>query len=183
MIGLFIGSFNPPTKAHVDICLNLKDCFSKIVLVPVSSKDKKLADINKRIEMLNILKNKYHFLEISDIMKKYSYVNYRIIDLLKDQYGELNIIMGSDLLEKFNSFDNYEYLLDNYCFTVINRDNVNVVDLINQKYSKYIDKFNILNYQSNISSTIVKKNLRNNQDVSKLLDKDVLDYIKKNDLY
>ncbi len=183
MIGLFIGSFNPPTKAHIDICLKLKDNFSKIVLVPVSSKDKDLIDINKRIEMLTILKNKYSFLEISDIMKKYSYVNYRIIDLLKDKYGELNIIMGSDLLEKFNNFDNYEYLLENYDFTIITRDNSNVVDLINKKYSKYKDKFNIVNYHSNISSTLVKEIIKNNQDISNLLDKDILNYIKKNDLY
>ena len=40
MIGLFIGSFNPPTRAHMDICLKLKNKFNKIVLVPVSSKEK-----------------------------------------------------------------------------------------------------------------------------------------------
>ena len=58
MIGLFIGSFNPPTKAHIDICQKLKHSFSKIVLVPVNSKDKKLIDIHKRIEIfckINIL--------------------------------------------------------------------------------------------------------------------------------
>ena len=183
MIGLFIGSFNPITKAHLDICRILKYNFKKIVLVPVNSNNKELIDINKRINMLYIIKNKYRFIEISNIMKKYSYVNYRIIDLLKQEYGELNIIMGSDLLEKFDSFDNYEYLLNNYNFTIIPRDNMNVKKIINDKYKNYKTKFKILDYQSNISSTKVKELLKDNKDVSNVLDKDVYEYIKKNDLY
>ncbi len=183
MVGLFIGSFNPPTLAHINICLKLKDDFEKIVLLPVSSKEKYLIDINKRIEMLSILKNKYRFLEISDIMKKYSYVNYRIIDLLKKEYGNINIIMGSDLLEKFDNFDNFNYLLDNYTFTVVPRNNTNVKEMINNKFSKYQDKFNILDYQSNISSTMVKKLLKENRCTKEYLDQDILDYIKDNELY
>ena len=183
MVGLFIGSFNPFTKAHLDICRILRNDFKKIVLVPVNSNNKELIDINKRIDMLNIIKNKYRYLEISNIMKKYSYVNYRIIDLLKKEYGELNIIMGSDLLENFDRFDNYEYLLDNYCFIVVPRGNMNVRKMINNNYSKYKNKFKVLNYQSNISSTLVKELLKDNKDVSNMIDKDVLDYIKKNDLY
>ena len=183
MIGLFIGSFNPPTKAHLDICLKLKNNFEKIVLVPVSSKDKNLININDRIKMLNILKNKNQFLEISDIMKNYSYLNYRIIDLLKNKYGKLNLIMGSDLLDKFNTFDNYEYLLEKYDFTIVPRDNIDLEKLINDKYKTYKNKFSILDYQSDISSTKVKELLKENKDTSKVLDKDILKYIKENDLY
>ena len=183
MIGIFIGSFNPITKAHIDICLKLQNTLEKIVLVPVSSQDKELIDINKRIEMLNIIKRKYLFIEISDIMKKYSYLNFRIIDLLKKEYGNINIIMGSDLLEKFDNFDNFNYLLDNYTFTVVPRNNTNVKEIINNKFSKYQDKFNILDYQSNISSTMVKKLLKENRCTKEYLDQDILDYIKDNELY
>ncbi len=183
MIGLFIGSFNPPTKAHMNICLKLKNKFSKIVLVPVSSKDKELIDINSRIAMLNILKMKYDFIEVSHVMKKYSYLNYRIIDLLKNTYGELNLIMGSDLLENLDAFDNYEYLLKNFSFTIVPRGKTDVNKLINDKYNEYQDKFMILKYHSNTSSTLVKKYLKENKDVKSLLDKDVLKYIKDNHLY
>ena len=183
MIGLFIGSFDPFTKAHLDICLKLKNSFSKIILVPVSSKEKDLTNINDRINMLKIIKNKYDFIEISNIMKKYSYVNYRIIDLLRNEYGELNIIMGSDLLEKMDSFDNYEYLFENFCFTIIPRNNIDIKKLINDKYFEYKDKIKLLDYHSNISSTMVKKLLKENKDVSDLIDKDILGYINKNKLY
>ena len=183
MIGLFIGSFNPITKAHIDILLKLKDSFKKIVLVPVNSKDKELIDINLRIDMLNILKNKYSFLEISNIMKNYSYLNYRIIDILKSKYGDLNLIMGSDLLEKLDTFDNYEYLLNNYNFTIIPRDNIDANKLIIDKYSSYKNKFMIIDYNSNISSTMVRKLLKEKKDLSNYLDKDIYDFIKENDLY
>ena len=183
MIGIFIGSFNPVTLAHLEICLKLEKEFKKIVLVPVSSKDKELIDINKRIDMLNILKNKYRFLEISDIMKKYSYVNYRIIDLLNNEYGEINLIIGSDLLDKLDSFDNYEYLLNKYSFTVITRSDNNIHDLINKKYFKYKDKFKIINYHSDISSTMVRKLLKENKSTKNVLDSDILNYIKDNHLY
>ena len=182
MIGLFIGSFNPPTMAHINICLKLENDFSKIVLVPVNSNDKELIDLKTRIDMLNIIKNKYPFLEISEIMKDYSYLNYRIVDLLNEEYHSINIIMGSDLLEKFTSFDNYEYLLDKYNYTIIPR-NMDVNKLINEKYLKYKDKFRILDYQSDISSTLVRKYLKENKDLESLLDNDILKFVKKNHLY
>lgn len=183
MIGLFIGSFNPITLAHIEICLKLKDKFSKIVLVPVNSREKELININTRIEMLNIIKNKYPFIEISDIMKNYSYLNYRIIDILSDEYEDINIIMGSDLLEKFTNFDNYEYLLDKYSYTIIPRNNTDLKKVINDKYKKYQDKFYILDYYNDVSSSMVRNNIKNNERIDNLLDKDILDYIKVKSLY
>ena len=129
------------------------------------------------------MQDKYPFLEISDIMDNYSYLNYRIIDLLKDKYGKINLIMGSDLLEKLDSFDNYNYLLENYTFTIIPRDKFDVESLINEKYYDYKDIFNIIDYQSNISATKVRELLKTKQDLSNFLDIDIYNYIKKNDLY
>ena len=40
MIGLFIGSFNPPTMAHLNISLLLLDKLEKVVFIPVNSKEK-----------------------------------------------------------------------------------------------------------------------------------------------
>ena len=183
MIGIFIGSFNPPTMAHINICKKLKYRFNKIVLVPVNSSNKTLISFRKRMNMLYILKNKYPFLEIDMIMEKYSYLNYRIIDILKNKYGDINIIIGSDLLENFSGFDNYEYLLANYSFTVIPRDGIDIEKLIKEKYLKYQDKFNILKYHSSISSSLVRNKIRNNEKVNSYIDKDVYEYIKENNLY
>lgn len=182
MIGIFIGSFNPPTLAHLGICKKLKSNFKKIVLVPVNSKDKELVSFTSRVDMLNILTRQYRFLEISDIMKNYSYLNYRIIDLLRNKYHNIGIIIGSDLLEKLDTFDNYQYLLENYVFYVIPRDD-DINKIINQKYFDYQDKFKIIKFNSNISSTMARNNLKNNLDTKNILDKDVLSYIREKHLY
>lgn len=183
MIGIFIGSFNPPTLAHLNICLKLKEKYQKIVFVPVTSQDKELIDIKYRLEMLNILKRKYPFLEIDNIMIDYSYLNYRIIDILKKKYQNIEIIMGSDLLEKFDKFDSYEYLLKNYRFMVVTRFSLNTKKMIRDNYFKYQDKFNILEFYSEISSSMVRNLLKKETDIKDFLDEDVYDYIKKNNLY
>lgn len=182
MIGIFIGSFNPPTLAHLEICKKLKKEFNKIIIVPVNSRDKHLANFKDRVNMLNILTREYNYIEINDIMNNYSYLNYRIIDLLKEEYGSISIIIGSDLLDKIDSFDNYEYLLNHYIFYVLTRDN-NVNELISKKYSKYKDKFKIIEFNSNISSTMARCHINNNLDIKNILDRDVFNYIKEHNLY
>ena len=183
MIGLFIGSFNPPTLAHLEICLNLSKKYKKIILVPVNSKDKKLIDINDRVKMLSIYQNKYSFIKVDDIMKDYSYLNYRIIDVLKNRYNNVEIIIGSDLLNKLSSFDNYEYLIKNYTFTVITRDGYDDFKTIKDKYYSYRDKFSIISFNSDISSTIAREKLNNKENIENILDQDVFNYIKNHHLY
>ena len=114
MTGIFIGSFNPPTIAHYDIIKIMEKYFDKLVIIPVNSREKHLVEMNKRIEMLKLLFHKDSLVIIDDLMNDYSYVNYRVIDLLKKKYGEITLIIGSDLLKNLDKFDNYEYLLSNH---------------------------------------------------------------------
>lgn len=183
MIGIFIGSFNPPTEAHLEISLKLLERLQKIVFVPVNSREKELISINDRINMLTIYTNRYSNLIIDDIMKNYSYLNYRIIDLLKDKYQNIALILGSDLLDKLDSFDNYLYLLNNYSFMIIERSNYPSLEIIKNKYSNYQNKFTIINYNSDISSTMIRDLLKNNSPTENILDNEILSYIKEHNLY
>ena len=183
MIGLFIGSFNPPTLAHLNICLKLKKYFEKIIFVPVNSKDKSLVSFNKRYDMLNILKREYSFLDIDDVMEKYSYFDYRILDILKKKYHDIKIIIGSDILFNLPKFDNYEYLVSKYKFVVITRDNIDAKRIINEYFFKYKDNFKIFNFSFDCSSTKVRKLIKEKQDIGDFLDKKVDSYIKENHLY
>ena len=182
MIGLFIGSFNPPTLAHLEICLKLKDRLDKIIFIPVNTKEKNLISMCHRINMLRIYMKDYSFLEINSIMDKYSYFDYRILDLLKKKYHNIKLIIGSDILNNMKNFTNYNYLLENYQFIVITRDS-NVNNLINDKYYKYKNNFEILEYQSNISSTKARDLIKNKQDTTNILNQEIARYIKKNHLY
>ena len=183
MIGLFIGSFNPPTKAHFEIAEKLKKRYQKILFVPVNSREKHLIDFNDRFYMLTIFTRKDSSFIVDDIMKNYSYLNYRVIDLLKKKYHKIELIIGSDILEKLVSFDNYKYLLENYSFVVISRDEIDTKKLIKEKYHDYIDKFTILNYHSDISSTKARKLLKEGRECIDILDKEVYEYIKNKHLY
>ena len=127
MTGIFIGSFNPPTLAHLDIVLKLQHDLSKIIFVPVNSNEKHLIAINDRIEMLKVYTRKYSFLKIDDIMKDYAFFNYRFLDLLHKKYGDIALIIGSDLLKKIESFDNYLYILNKYSFIVLEFDTSSIL--------------------------------------------------------
>ena len=183
MKGIFIGSFNPPTKAHLEIALNLNKDFEKIIFVPVNSREKHLISLDDRYNMLMILKRKYNFLDIDRIMENYSYLNYRIIDLLKKKYHDIKIIIGSDLLEKMDTFDNYDYLLSNYSFIVVTREYFDTKKIINEKFFKYHNHFQILEYFSDISSSKVRKEIKEKKDLEEYLDSDIILYIKNNHLY
>ncbi len=183
MYGIFVGSFNPPTKAHLEICLELQNRFKKIIFIPVNTKAKHLVSLYNRIAMLRFYTKKYSFLEIDDIMKDYSYFDYRIVDLLKNKYHNIEIILGSDILENIDQFDHYLYLLKTYRFTIVTRNSTDVYDIIQRKYSKYQDNFTVLSLQIDISSSIVRELIQKKKSTKDFLDQEIDDYIKNNHLY
>ena len=69
--GFFGGSFNPVTKAHVDLALEIVKMFNmdKVIFVPVGDNYNKTGLIYEkhRYNMLKIATNGYKDLEISDI--------------------------------------------------------------------------------------------------------------------
>ena len=182
-MALFIGSFNPPTKAHLLISLKLHEEFKKIIFIPVNSKRKNLVNMINRLEMLLIYHRKYSFIIVDDIMKDYSFFDYRILDILKNKYHDNNIIIGSDLLKELCNYDQYEYILKNYNIYVIVRDNENVLKIINNTFYKYIDKFKIINLDIPISSTMVRMMIKKQEKLEDVLDNDIISYIHEKHLY
>ena len=182
LMALFIGSFNPPTLAHLEISLNLKNNFNKIIFVPVNSKNKKLINFRDRLNMLLIYKRKYSFIEADDIMLNYSYFDYRILDILNKKYHDNTIIIGSDLLKNIKLFDNNEYLLKKYIFYVISRGD-DVLNIIKKDYNRFQNSFKIIDININISSTMARNMIKNNEDLTKILDDDIVSYIRNNHLY
>ena len=181
-IGLFVGSFNPITKAHTSIARHLinKKIVDKIIFLPVINNDKKLESLNDRINMISslVINNDYYI--VSNIMNNYSKFNYKVINEIKKEYKDLYLIMGFDLIKKFKSFDNYLDLISNYHLIIINRDSTykEMYKYIHKEYSDYLDKIILVDYHSKISSSKWKNNQDNN-----IIDTKVLKYIKDNNLY
>ena len=178
-LGVYMGSFNPPHKGHIKVVNYLldKNIVDKVLIVPtINYWDKNnLIDINDRINMLK-------FYESDNIIVDKENNNYcytiDLVYVLKEKYpnDELYLIIGADNIIEFHKWKNYQELLDNKII-VMSRNNIDVLPYV-EKLGK--DNFIIINDFPYIDISSTK--LRNNLD-SKYLDKKVLSYIKKNNLY
>ena len=181
-IGVFGGSFNPPHLMHLNIAKDLLRLkyLDKVIFVPTGNKYSKddLIDIKYRIEMLKIMIISYDDMIVSDYENQDRVVyTYETLDYFKKKYlgSEIYFILGTDNLKQISNWKNSEYILSNYKLLVINRgddkievkDNVVVTDILN----------------NDISSTFIRNNIDNNDIIKKYLDKNVLEYIRKEKLY
>ena len=177
-LGIYMGSFNPPHKGHISIINHLlnNNYVDKILVIPTLGYWDKvdLVDIKDRINMLKFYETDKIIIDTKH--NKYIYT-YELVKVLEKDYpnDELVIIMGADNIVNLDKWKNYKKLLK-YNIIVINRDNINVSSYI----EKLNGKFKVINdfKQVNISSTEIRNNLS-----SKYLDRKVIDYIKKNNLY
>lgn len=176
-ICLYVGSFDPITNSHLNIVLDLlkEKEIDFAYFLPVNSK-KQTTSITNRINMLNLaLKNnpKTKVLNILNYIDD-GLFNYKILEKL--DLNITHILMGSDLFLKFNSFLNYQDILNKYYLIVIKRNNFDLNNYVLNNYNNYLNKIIIINKEYIGSSTISRKELVN-------LDKEVLAYIKENNLY
>ncbi len=180
---LFVGSFNPITLAHFNIALDLLEnkMVDYLYFLPVNSNKNNLIDIKQRQKMINlILKNK---MEVLDIMN-YSpdgLFDTNILQKISFQKKITHIVMGSDLLLNLTSYLNYEDILKNFTIIVIKRLDFNVLEYLEKNFLEYKEKFIIIVKEYDGSSSLAKKALQNKE--NKYLNKEVLEYIKKNNLY
>lgn len=181
-IGIFGGTFNPPHLTHLNIArelLRLK-YLDKIIFVPTGNmyNKKELIDIKYRLDMLKLMTKDYKDMTVSDYENKKQVVyTYETLDYFKKIYNnsEIYFIMGADNLKQIDSWKNSDYILNNYKFIVINRNNDIVIKRDN------ITCFRVKN--NDISSTFIRNNINNNDIIKRYLDKNVLEYIRKEKLY
>ena len=177
-IGIFGGTFNPPHKMHLKIALSL---IEKNIFVPTGNKyDRKdLNNENDRLNMVNLMINDYKNLESSDFeLGKIMVYTYQTLNHFKKLYknDEIYFICGSDNINDFKTWKNYEYILNNFKVLVIPRNN----EKINIKSSNII----LTDVKAdNLSSTYIRNNIKNIKNTDDLIDKKVLDYIKERNFY
>lgn len=186
-IGIFGGSFNPPHQMHMNIALELiqKNYVDKIIYVPTGNRynKKDLIDAKHRLKMLKLMINKNNNLTVSDYeIKNVLTYTYQTLDYFKKIYpnDEIYFICGSDNLKEISTWKNYEYILNNYKLLIIKRNNDDIDKIVSD-----LNKSNIILtriFSQNISSTNIRKNLQMNKP-NYNLDKNVMKYIKKKQLY
>lgn len=196
IIALFCGSFNPPLFSHFSLAeqlLNSDDNIEKIIFVPVSNKYNKdglIAD-EHRFNMLKSVCKKNKKFEVSDIEFNSSRQPYTFetMQAMQKNYPEheIRLIIGTDNLKELDTWYEIEQLLNRFKVIVLARDEDNIEDIINNhnllsKYAPSFVKANI-SVRTNLSSSFVRNEIKNNNSIKYLLPDEVIEYIKNNNLY
>ncbi len=190
-IGVFGGSFNPPHLMHLNIGIELvnKQYVDNVVYVPTGSKYKyknNLLPDKNRLEMLEILTNKYDELSVNDYELKDQVVyTCETLAYFKEVYpnDDIYFICGADNLSYIDKWKNGEEILKNYKILVMKRKGEDILELV-EKFKEYKHNIVVADIeQRDISSTDIREKIKNKQNVLDVLDKDVYEYIKQNKLY
>ena len=184
-IGVFVGSFNPVHKGHIKIAnyiLN-NNYVDKVFIIPTLNYwDKNnIIDLKYRIDMLKFYEtNKLIILEEFNNLP----YTYQIMRKLKEKYknDEFSLIIGADNIVSFDKWKRYKELLK-LELIIFKRNNIDVNSYL-KKLNKS-DKVIVIDEPNNIeiSSTKIRDNINNPKVLETMIDKKVMDYIIKNDLY
>jgi len=194
-IGIIGGTFNPIHLAHLYIAyeakLQLK--LDKVIFMPAGSPPHKKNDdilgASLRYKMVEKAIEGYEGFEVSDyeILKKgYSYTH-ETLEHFKKEDNEIYFITGADCLIDIEKWNNPGKILELSNFVVFNRpgyDDKSVMkqkEKINKKYNTNIRFLDIINLE--ISSSMIRKRIREGKRVNFFLSQEVLEFIVENKIY
>lgn len=168
-IGFFGGCFNPVTNAHIELIAEAikQENLDKVYFVPMGDlyEKKDLISLKHRIKMLELAfenQEKMTILAISNKDKKTCAIDtFQKIDE-KFPKDERFFIMGSDNYENMAKWKNAEDLIKNYQYIILDREK---------------------GKRKDISSSMVREKIKQNENVENLIPQQVLEYIKQKNLY
>ncbi|EIA10105.1 nicotinate (nicotinamide) nucleotide adenylyltransferase [Flavobacterium frigoris] len=189
-IGLYFGTFNPIHVGHLIIANHMAENADLeqvwLVVTPHNPHKKKetLLDDYHRLQMVHLATEDYPKLKPSDIEFKLSQPNYTVNTLvhLEEKYPdhEFSLIMGEDNLKSLHKWKNYEVLLQNHHIYVYPRLSPDQEDSCLKNHPKVhlIDAPIV-----EISSTFIRKSIKEGKNIQPLLPSKVWEYIDHNNFY
>lgn len=192
---LFGGTFNPVHKGHTKAVetIDRELCFDKIIIMPSKIPPHKtapdLASEKDRIEMCRLAFSDIKKAEISDFEIKrddVSYSYYTVKYLCEScPDDEIFMAVGSDMLLSFDTWYRFEDILGMCNLVCVSREDGDLCKL--QKKAEFLSKWGkvvvVKAEPFEISSTIIRKMLKNNEDTSCYLEESVVKYIRENKIY
>jgi len=189
-VGLFFGTFNPIHIGHL-IIANYMAEFSDLdevwfVVTPLSPFKKKnsLLDNHHRLAIVNIAIENYPKLKTSAIEFKLPQPNYTINTLVhleeKHPNNQFCLIMGEDNLKGFHKWKNYEIILNNYELYVYPRISEGITE---HQFSKHPKIHKVAAPIVQISSTFIRKAIKEKKDISSMLSQTAWKYIDEMNFY
>lgn len=195
-LGIYGGSFNPIHNGHIELAQLFIDklSFDKLLLIPTDIPPHKacnnMASSADRFNMCLLASKDIKGIEVSDIEIKRKGKSYTV-DTLRNlceiyENAEIYLLMGADMFLCFDTWKEYKEILKMAVLCTVPRNNDSVEEL--NKYADYINsqggKTIVMKQMlTQVSSTQIRDMLRSNEDVSKFLSKEVLQYIKDKHLY
>ncbi len=189
------GTFDPIHIGHLMIAQQACNNFelNKIIFMPAGippHKEKmKITASRHRLEMVKIAINDNPLFTISqwELNKKRKSYTVDTLKYFENQNiaQEIYFIIGADSLYDMFNWKNPDYLLNHSNFIVAARSGYSLEKTFkDQRFRDYEDNIHFLNnFKLDISSSMIRKQIKNNFPVKYLLPDEVIDYIHTNDLY
>ncbi|MBI3258969.1 MAG: nicotinate (nicotinamide) nucleotide adenylyltransferase [Ignavibacteriae bacterium] len=193
-IGIIGGSFNPIHVAHY----KMAECFVQDMkcdvcyFVPAAlsplKRDDNYASSEHRLAMVQLAIQDNPFFRFCDEEIKRGGVSYTIdtIRWFQEQFPEstLFLLIGADQAKEFPLWKRWKEIIDAVQLCIINRQGIVEKDVITQVLSIDSKKPLWINCPvMNVSSSMIRENIRNQKSISSLVSKKVENYILKNKLY
>ncbi|OGH41873.1 MAG: nicotinate (nicotinamide) nucleotide adenylyltransferase [Candidatus Levybacteria bacterium RIFCSPLOWO2_02_FULL_36_8b] len=184
-IGILGGSFDPPHLGHISIARQVRELMKldQIWLMPYyeHSWDSSASSAHHRFAMTKLVEEKEIIVSDEEIkFKKRSYA-IQTVKRLKKKYPHVFFwIIGGDVLPDFTKWKDYEKLITEIKFIIVPRKGFSFPAKI-QKGFLLIPSPEFIT--SDISSSIIRRNIKEGRPVTGLISKPVLSYIQKHQLY
>ncbi len=185
-IGFLGGTFNPIHNGHISAALNAieKLRLDRIVILPGSNPphktDEKLLPFEVRYRLIEESIREYPMLEVSDLDNTQGEKSYtwHLVQRLRKHYPheKFYFIIGADIIRSLKTWYRYRELLDEITFAVVTR---NTDDAPDEK-PDYYDRLIMLPMQPvDISSTEIRRRLKEGKDIAQWVPKPVWDYLSE----
>lgn len=195
-IGLYGGTFDPIHIGHLIVMENVLNFLNldKIIILPSSNPphkvNKQKTEADLRIEMVKRAIKDNPRVELSTYEARNNDIVYthETLDYFKKTYphDEFYYIMGEDSFMSIDTWKNYNKILNDKLI-VFTRSNTNadseLVKKVNEIRKDNEQIFLINNLNINISSTLIRKLVKEGKSIKYLVKDEVLDFIKEHNLY
>ena len=197
-IGIMGGTFDPIHKGHLMLGEYAKELYKldEIWFMPNGNPPHKLnsnieSQTNHRVEMVKLAIRDYDNFKVQLYEVERTEVNYSYLTMqhFNEKYpnDEFYFIIGADSLFAFETWKHPELLVKTCKILAAYRDGKNTSEMeeqiqyLNQKYGSEILLLNTPNVD--ISSSGIRRMIKDNEDISNLVPETVFSYIQSNNLF
>lgn len=197
-IGIMGGTFDPIHKGHLMLGEYAKELYKldEIWFMPNGNPPHKLnsnieSQTNHRVEMVKLAIRDYDNFKVQLYEVERTEVNYSYLTMqhFNEKYpnDEFYFIIGADSLFAFETWKHPELLVKTCKILAAYRDGKNTSEMeeqiqyLNQKYGAEILLLNTPNVD--ISSSGIRRMIKDNEDISNLVPETVFSYIQSNNLF